>query len=127
MGIAAICFHAIGARNILKSFNQCWNWCELWLPAGTKFHTLGIAAICWAIWKTCNAICFEGKPITNLLRLFATHVCSWVTRQVFFLESDKESLLEGVNTMLAIAMKLVAKKKKQGHLLLKDGQDEAQD
>jgi len=44
-----------------------------------------------------------------------------------FLESDKESLLEGVNTMLAIAMKLVAKKKKQGHLLLKDGQDEAQD
>lgn len=44
-----------------------------------------------------------------------------------FFWSDKESLLEGVNTMLAIAMKLVAKKKKQGHLLLKDGQDEAQD
>lgn len=41
----AIVAHAIGARNIPRSFNQCWNWCETWLPAGT----LGIAAICWAI------------------------------------------------------------------------------
>jgi hypothetical protein len=35
--------------------------------------------------------------------------------------------MEGVNTMLAIAVKLVAKKKKKDHLPLKDVPDEDQD
>ena len=69
-----------------------------------------IASICWAIWKTCNAICFERKSVTNPAAIIC-YACSlmgyWAN---LFLESDKESMLEGVNTMLAIAMKLVAKK-----------------
>jgi hypothetical protein len=37
----AIVAYAIGANNIPKSFDQCRNWCEHWLPAGKQFHTVG--------------------------------------------------------------------------------------
>jgi hypothetical protein len=57
----AIVARCIGANNVPKSLNQCWLWCERWLPFGKQFHTMGIAAICWAIWKTRNKVCFEEK------------------------------------------------------------------
>jgi hypothetical protein len=41
--------YAIGADNVPRNIQQCWEWCGKWLPNGQKFHTLGIAAICWAI------------------------------------------------------------------------------
>jgi len=44
------------------------------------------------------------------------------------MEANRDALVAGVNTMLAIAVKLMTKKKaKQGHLLLKDGQNDDQD
>jgi hypothetical protein len=50
-------------RNIPTSFEQSWRWCERWLPKANQFHAVGIAAICWAIWKMRNKICFEGQKI----------------------------------------------------------------
>jgi len=45
-----------------------------------------------------------------------------------FLGADREALDAGVNTMLAIAVKLTSKKKtKQDQLLLKDDQSDDQD
>jgi hypothetical protein len=63
----------IGAQNVPRNLSQCWAWCEQWLAQGRKFHTLGIASICWAIWKARNKLCFELK-IRCLL--FAMHVPS---------------------------------------------------
>ena len=28
----------IGATNIPTSISQCWEWCEFWIPEGSKFH-----------------------------------------------------------------------------------------
>lgn len=50
----AITAHCIGASDIPRTFDQCWSWVEKWLPFGQKFHAIGIAAICWAIWKARN-------------------------------------------------------------------------
>ena len=61
----AIVAQCIGANNVPKSFGQCWLWCERWLPFGKQFHTVGIAAVCWAIWKTRNKACFNGKILRN--------------------------------------------------------------
>jgi hypothetical protein len=47
----AIMAHSIGATDIPSSLDHCWDWCNKWLPFGKKFHAIGIAAICWAIWK----------------------------------------------------------------------------
>jgi hypothetical protein len=55
--VFAICF---GANNVPNSISQCWNWSEKWLPGGNKFHSLGIAAILWAIWKYRNKVYFKG-------------------------------------------------------------------
>jgi hypothetical protein len=105
--------HAIGAMNIPRSFNQCWNWCEceLWLPDGAKFHTLGIVTICWAIWKTRNAVCFKGKTVVNPVAIICYAYSLMGYSAGLFLENDKERLLESVKIMLAIATKLVAKRK----------------
>jgi speckle-type POZ protein len=35
--------------NVPTSLNQCWAWCERWLPKGKKYHLWGVAAVCWAI------------------------------------------------------------------------------
>ena len=89
-------------------------------PAGKQFHTLGIAAICWAIWKTRNTVCFEGKSVTNPVT-FAHELLGR------FLENDKEALVAGVNTMLEIAVKLMSKKTaKKGQYLLKDDKGDSQ-
>jgi hypothetical protein len=60
---------SLGATNVPRNFNQCWSWCEKWLPHGQKFHAIGIAAICWTVWKTRNNICFQGKNVTSPIML----------------------------------------------------------
>jgi hypothetical protein len=44
-----------------------------------------LAAICWAIWRTRNAVCFDKKNLSNLLvRLFVLpHLSSSLTVQVY--------------------------------------------
>lgn len=71
-------------------------------------------------------MCFEGKPIADPASIiyFAYSLMGyWVG---LFVEQDKEALIsvEGVNTMMAISVKLVAKKKKQDHPPLRDADDE---
>ena len=121
----AVVAYAIGADNVPRNIQQCWDWCEKWLPNGQKFHTLGIADICWAIWRTRNDICFEEKKITNPITIvcFACSLmCYWAG---LFLETDKEALVRGVNLMMEIALKLLNKKStKRKQQLLEDDQEE---
>jgi hypothetical protein len=79
---------------------QCWTWCERWLHNGKKFHSVGIAAICWAIWKTRNKVCFEGKMINDPILYYARYACALIGYWVgLFAEIDKEALITGANTM----------------------------
>jgi len=39
--------------------NQYKIWIGGWLPNEPQLHTLGAAAISWAIWKNHNKACFE--------------------------------------------------------------------
>lgn len=90
----------IGANDIPRSLDQCWVWCEKWLPGGKKFHTLGIATICWAIWKARNKLCFEGKIVQNHISIVC-HACALMSYWTgLYLEKDKETLEAGVNAML---------------------------
>jgi len=124
----AVVAHSIKANNVPRSLQQCWAWCERWLPAGKKFHTSGIAAICWSIWRIRNSICFEGKKVSSpisIISMACSLMCYW---SGLFLEADKDDLVAGANSMLAIALKLLNKKMlKQNPLLLKDDKEEDQD
>ena len=57
----ALIAKCVGATNVPRNLTQCWKWCYIWLWRGQKFHMWVVAAICWAIWKTGNKMCFDGK------------------------------------------------------------------
>jgi hypothetical protein len=46
-------------------FTQYFRWIAKILPFGSNLHIVGIAALCWAIWKIRNNACFEGKLISS--------------------------------------------------------------
>ena len=121
----AIVAKCIGANDVPKSLGQCWLWCEKWLPFGKQFHTVGIAAICWAIWKTQNKACFDGIMIRNPASIIC-YACALMGYWAgLFLEMDKEALEAGVNTMLQIASKLLGEKvHNDGRLTLEDKPDD---
>ena len=51
--------------NTPRNLEQYKTWIGLWLPGGASVHTLGFAAICWAIWKYRNKACFHKKLIKS--------------------------------------------------------------
>lgn len=53
----------LGASCRSCKFDQYWVWINSFLPGGNKFYMVGLAAVCWAIWKAMNSICFEKKRI----------------------------------------------------------------
>jgi len=126
--VRAIVAQCLGASNICRNFNQCWMWCEHWLPSGEKFYTLGIAAICWVIWKTCNSVCFEGKIVTSPISIIC-YACSLMEYWAgLFLDDDKDQLVTGANTMLKIVLQLMGEEAKaQRNHLLKYAKSKDQD
>jgi len=65
----------LGANDIPSSFQQSWKWCEKWIPNGKQFFAVGIAVVCWSIWKMRNKICFEGKKFSNSIEIVC-HACA---------------------------------------------------
>jgi hypothetical protein len=80
-------------------FTQYFWWIAKILPVGSNLHIVGIAALCWAIWKTRNNACFEGKLISSPVGLIC-YMCAflryWAGLQD---EKDKELLLEGASRL----------------------------
>jgi hypothetical protein len=121
----AIVAKSIGANNVPRSLEQCWAWCDKWLPNGKQFHVVGVAAICWAIWKTRNKACFDGKLLNDPISVICDACVLIGYWAGLFAEGDKESLVDGANTMLAIALKILGKRKKMdGDVPLRDGPDD---
>lgn len=52
---------------------QFYTWWYVFFPEGEKFYTVGLAAVCWAIWNCRNRATFEFKlPKTPFEVVFAT-------------------------------------------------------
>lgn len=106
--VVAKCF---GADIVPRNLNQCWRWCDQWLPFGKKFHVCGVAAIFWAIWKARNKACFDKVVIKSPLDIIY-HACALMTYWAgLYGEMDREQLVEGINTMLKIAEKILKRKR----------------
>ena len=46
-----------------NSLWQAYSWCYVYFPNGEIFYTVGIAALCWAIWTCRNGVTFESKRL----------------------------------------------------------------
>jgi hypothetical protein len=73
MGVIAMCF---SLQNKPSSYGQYWRWIPIALPGGNKMYMLGLAVICWAIWKACNRTVFDKKHIKSSLDIIISLVSS---------------------------------------------------
>ena len=108
--IWAVIARVVWANNIPTSLAQYWNWCDRWLPAGERYHMWGVSAICWAIWKGRNKACFDGVVIKNPIEILCHAGALMRFWTGLYAEVDKEMLINGVNTMLREATRLLLPK-----------------
>lgn len=74
----------VGADCRPCSFGQFWLWMQRYMKGGEKFHMIGLAAICWAIWRSRNNACFEKRIIrspTEVICLASTFISFWAELQ----------------------------------------------
>ena len=95
--------HVVGANCRPCSFEQFWIWAKHFLPLGEKFWYIGLAAICWALWRTRNNICFDGRIVTSttIVCLASSFLSYWSDMQ---LERDKQKLEDGARALREAAL-----------------------
>ena len=52
---------ALGTDRCPNNSWQYYTWCNIFLPRGEEYHTVGLATACWAIWLARNRATFEKK------------------------------------------------------------------
>jgi hypothetical protein len=77
------------------------------LPGGEKLYTFGIAAICWAIWKARNILCFEKKMIKSPFDIIFSAYALMKYWACLSQGSSHEAIKEGVGLMVQTAIKLL--------------------
>jgi hypothetical protein len=70
------CKNKHGALKIIDTL-ETYQWIAKILPVGPNFHIVGIAALCWAISKTRNNACFEGRLISSPVGLLC-YMCAFL-------------------------------------------------
>lgn len=109
-GIVAV---SLGVTNIPNNISQFWNWIARHLPNINQIHSFGLAAICWAIWKARNKGCFEAKIIKHPVEIIC-HACSLMLYWTGLHKADFQAqLMEGVNTLLSMACRMLASQRSQ--------------
>ena len=74
---------------------------------GGAVYTSGCSAVCWAIWKYRNKVCFDKKIIKSPLEII-TLVCSFLTYWAGLYNTETQGkILEGVQALLACAHKMM--------------------
>ena len=91
----------LGANHRPTSFGQYWHWIDTLLPNKKGSHMIGLASICWAIWKSRNKCCFEKKKLigspTEIICLASSFLKYWAGLQA---GQDKEDLESGAMALL---------------------------
>lgn len=96
----------VGAPCRPVSFNQFWIWVNIYLKGGKKYFMVGLGAICWAIWKARNDICFDKKLIrspTEIICTISSFLTYWTDLQA---QEDKDALEGGAEALKKMALHL---------------------
>jgi hypothetical protein len=87
---------------------------------------LGVAAICWAIWKLCNKACFKGKVIHFPIELIFYVVVFMKYWGGLNNPADRDMLVGGADALSRVTMNMAPGSSSQGRALLRDrSNDEA--
>jgi hypothetical protein len=114
-----MCFHQ---RTRPEHYEQFWPSVAVALPGGEKFHMLGLAAICWAIWKARNRACFEKKLIKNPIEIIFSACALMHYWAGLYPEETQRLIKKGVDLMMKTTIKLIGSKEQpQGVPALQGG------
>jgi hypothetical protein len=94
---------SIGAVTRPGNFSQFFWWFPRHIPASRNVQILGVAAICWTIWKLRNRACFEGKLIKSPIELilYATVFMNyWAGLNSV---ADQENIRRGAGNLVNVA------------------------
>jgi len=93
----------VGADCRSPTFAQFWVWVQKYMANGTKFHMVGLSAICWALWRARNNICLRKKKIvrspTEIICMASSFILFWAELQGIEdteLEAGGEALKDAV-------------------------------
>ncbi|PNT60803.1 hypothetical protein BRADI_5g05195v3 [Brachypodium distachyon] len=94
----------IGAQMRSNCFSQVFRWLPQHICVSTDVQVAGVAAICWAIWKSRNNACFENKWIKHPVDLIC-YTCVFLKYWAgLHKQADKEALLEGAAVLQRVAL-----------------------
>ncbi|KAM3336031.1 hypothetical protein ACQJBY_030161 [Aegilops geniculata] len=72
---------------------QFYSWCYAFLPQGERYFTMGLAAICWAIWNRRNQATFEFKKLAYPFEI-VFNACMQLTYWAGLLKGERRTELE---------------------------------
>jgi hypothetical protein len=65
---------------------------------------VGLAAVCWAVWKTRNAVCFDDRRVKSPTEIICM-ICSFLTYWAGLLNEDlKRQVIQGVEALKTTAL-----------------------
>lgn len=99
-----------------NSLEQFWFWASSYIQSAKHFHMVGLSSVCWAIWKTRNAVCFESKRIkcpTNLVCYISSFLSYWADLQK---PGNQAQLEAGAKVLKTVALQFHLKVPGQGLL-----------
>jgi hypothetical protein len=94
----------IGAECRPTNVEQFWFWYDKYLPTCKSIHMVSFSAICWALWRSRNSVCFDKKIIkspTEIICLASLFMSYWAGLQN---GSDKETLETGTAALKEAAL-----------------------
>ena len=98
----------MGTAYVPNSLWQSFAWLYAFFPGGEKLYMVGIAAICWAIWKTRNKVTFDAYKLRSpceIIYLAATFLLYWAGLQK---EPEREVLKRKALEMMQTAATIYA-------------------
>jgi len=122
-GTVALC---LGANNIPENIFQYKIWITHWLPLGHPVYTFCLGAVCWAIWKKRNEVCFENKSLKHPTDIIL-YACALMTYWAGLYGSDMQGkILDGVKILISCVHKVMAQLRSSSPRLLLDGPSQPQ-
>jgi hypothetical protein len=106
--VIAVCFQQSTRPS---TYEQFWVWIRGALLGGEKVYMLGLAAVCWAIWRARNDVCYEKKVIKNPIVILYSG-CTFMSYWSGLYPEEKQKLIkDGVDLMMKTTVKLLGRKK----------------
>jgi len=102
--ICSLLAYSLGTDSRPRDIDQYWIWVHNILPQGAQMHAVGLSAVCWAIWRVRNTVCFDKKRIKIPTEIIFM-MCSFLTYWVGMLKDDlKQQVIQGAKAVKMVAL-----------------------